>query len=35
MHADAGLEVVDLLGWYDGQPYKVGSGGLMVVSQKR
>jgi SAM-dependent methyltransferase len=35
MHAESGLEVVDLLGWYDGQPYQIGSGGLMVVSRKR
>ncbi len=35
MHVDAGLEVVSLLGWYDGKPYQMGSGGLMVVSQKR
>ncbi len=34
MHADAGLEVLDLLGWYDGAPYQLGPGGLMVVSQK-
>jgi SAM-dependent methyltransferase len=35
MHAEAGLEVVELLGWYDGEPYQMGSRGLMVVSQKR
>jgi SAM-dependent methyltransferase len=34
MHAEAGLDVVELLGWYDGQPYQMGSRGLMVISQK-
>ena len=35
MHAEAGLEVWNCLDWYDGQPYQLGSRGLMVVSQKR
>lgn len=34
MHDEAGLEVLDLLGWYDGQPYQLGTGGLMVISRK-
>ena len=35
MHTDAGLEVVQLLDWYRDEPYRLGSGGLIVVSQKR
>ena len=35
MHTAAGLEVVDLLEWYVANPYQLGSGGLVVVSQAR
>ncbi len=34
MHVEAGLEVVDLFDWYGGEPYRLGSRGLIVVSQK-
>ena len=34
IQAAAGLQVLDLLGWYDNEPYQMGSRGLMVVSQK-
>jgi SAM-dependent methyltransferase len=34
MHAESGLEVVALQGWYDGQPYQLGPGGLIVISRK-
>jgi SAM-dependent methyltransferase len=35
MHADAGLETVELREWGDTGPYRLGSPGLMMVSQKR
>ncbi|HEY3840781.1 MAG TPA: class I SAM-dependent methyltransferase [Bryobacteraceae bacterium] len=33
MHAEAGLQVLDLLDWYKHEPYQLGSRGLVVVSQ--
>ena len=35
MHADAGLETVDLTAWGADGPYRVGSPGLLMVSRKR
>lgn len=35
MHADAGLETVELREWGDTGPYRLGSPGLMMVSRKR
>ena len=35
MHAEAGLEVLELLDWYKHEPYQLGSRGLVVVSQRQ
>ena len=35
MHREAGLEVVDLLGSFGGEPYQLGSPRLILVSRKR
>jgi SAM-dependent methyltransferase len=34
MHQEAGLQNVELLNWYNEEPYQLGSPGLIVVSQK-
>jgi len=34
LHVDAGLEVVELLASFAGDPYQLGSGRLILVSQK-
>jgi hypothetical protein len=35
MHAEAGLEIVDLLGSTAGEAFQIGSQRLMLISQKR
>lgn len=35
LHAEAGLEIVELREWGDAAPYRLGSMGLFLISQKR
>jgi len=34
MHAHAGLEVLELKGWYTEEPYQLGSPGLIIISRR-